>query len=528
MVTGGIAGAGGDGGNGTGGSPTLSATGATITGDEVELFGEGFGGAGGLGGSDGTITIGPDGDGGIGRGGAPLIEVVEGSPGIITLGNVTISATGAGGTGTVIGLGDGGQVTIRDLSPDPAGLITFGALTVDATGDPTATGGRLTFESASGPITVNGNLNADVAGDIVFTMDGTGQVAVTGATVLNATQDIIGTHANNGAGNATIDTDSTINAFTAVAGRDFLFGAGTFVDAVGAVVITGQNVAYNDITSTRTVDLTATTGSITGTATGTITGSNVLDAIDLLAADDVTFGILNTVDGDPVTRDGNIDIDAGGNITGVSAISGQFINMDAGGLVSVDTVDTLETSTGTVTINAGAIDLGTLAARFISNLTTTTGDLEIDTINGLTDLRLDSAAAITLGTAATGDFTATAATDVTIGSLTTTGVADIGITAGGTVTYTSLDSDRSTSIDAVEIVGGNILSDAGVVLDAERMDIGDITSDGGFVTLTSNSDGITAGNLTSTTFGVIIDSGRLLSHRYRWKPCCWRSVFCHE
>ncbi len=505
MLSGGGAGTGGDGGNGTGGSPTLSATGATITSGETELFAQGFGGNGGVGGDDGTGPIGVSGNGGIGAGGSPLIEVIEGSPGIITLGDVTINASGTGGTGTTVGIGDGGQVTIRDLSPDPAGLITFGSLTVDATGDPTATGGRLTFESASGPITINGTLDAEVAGDINFDMDGTGQVVVTNNTSLTATQDITATHANNGAGNATIDTDATINAFTAVAGRDFLFGAGTFIDAVGAVDIEAQNVAYDDITSTRTVNIEATTGSITGTATGTITGSNILDAITLLASQNVTFGNL-------LTPRGNVRITAtNGGITGASLRSEQSVVLNAAGLIAVETIEHTN-AIGLMNITGGSVDIGTLSANFIANIAATTGDLAIDDLTTTDSVDLDAAGSITLGTADVGGINANATGDFTVNSLTTSQTAAIDfITSGGTATYTDINSSRGIEINAVSIVGGDLVGAFQVDLEAEIISIGDATSTGGFLNLTSNSDGITAGNLTSNNFGVSVDSAAAAS-----------------
>ncbi|MEO9560353.1 MAG: hypothetical protein ABJ063_13380 [Marinomonas sp.] len=503
MLSGGGAGAGGNGGAGTGGSPTLSATGATISIGEVELFAEGLGGNGGTGGDDGLIVLGADGNGGNGTGGTPVIEAIEGSPGIITLGPVTITATGAGGTGAIIGLGDGGQVTIRDLSPDPAGLITFDTLTVNATGDPTSTAGNLTFESASGPITINGALNADVAGDIDFVLDGTGQVVVGGAANLDATNDITFTHSGNGAENISFDAGFT---FDAAAGGDFIAGAGSIIDAERDVNIIAQNIDYDDIASVRAVSLNALTGSITGTATGTITARNINTAISLIAGQDVTFGDLITLDANPATRDGNITINASGDITGMNALTDQFITMDAAGLIDIENVQSVG-GLSLVNIDGGSIDIETLDSDGNINLTTATGDLEVNDLDVRNGATLTSAAAIDIGTGDVASVTATAAGDLTAGTLTTTGITRLN--SGGTATYTQINSSSQINIDAVVIEGGDIAKTGlGVIdLEAERINIGDIDLAGlGSISLLSNSDSVTAGNLNVETGSILVDS----------------------
>ncbi len=505
--SGGPGGVGGDGGIGTGGSPLLRATGASITTGDVELLAVGQGGDGGQGGlSDVVVAVifGPSGVGGDGNGGSPTIEVIEGSPGILNLGDVTITAGGSGGTGNTAGLGLGGQVTISDRSTDPNGLITMGDLLIDAVGDSGTDAGLLTITSDSGPITVGGAFVAAVSGDMDFTMIGDGQLVVSEGVFLAASRDIGVRHANPATGVSAIDVGTT---FTAQALSDFNASDNGNINSTRDVSITAENISYDNIFSTRTVSLTATNGDITGTSTGTITASAVNDAINLTATDNVTFGTLNTVDGDPATRDGNIDVDAGGDIVGVSAISGQFIDFDAPGLVMVGTVDTLETSIGTVTINAGEIDLGALNARFISNLTSDTGDIAIGSISGLTDVSLDSAADIIIGTADTGGFSADAlAGNISIGSLTTTGVSDVRLNAGDDVSYDTIDGARLVTLNSNTITGGDIVADAQITLTAGSIDVGDTRSTGGFVLLTSTAGDIAAGAITSDVFGVTVDS----------------------
>nr|WP_298929112.1 hypothetical protein [uncultured Erythrobacter sp.] len=491
MVGGGFAGNGGNGGSGTGGAPTLIARGGTITGGNVEMFAFGFGAAGGTGGDDGLLQLGADGNGGDGSGGTPTIQTFDGSPGIIAFGNTIINASGFSGTGAANGVAAGGQISIVDGSPDPAGLISFDALNISVAGDANNTAGRLTFQSGSGAITVNGNLSADVAGDIVFDMDANGQVAVNGLTNLTATQNITGTHSNNASGLLTLDASSSV---TASAGGDLSFGADSTIDAAGAVNITAANIAYDDITSTGQVNLTSTTGSITGTSTGTITASNVVDAINLLSAQDITFGNL-------VSLAGNIDIDAAGDITGVNANAAQFVNVDANGpafgAIDIDTV----TSGSLVTINGGSINIGTLNAGFIANLLTVTGDLSITTLNSASTVDLDSAGAIVVGNGLSGTFVSNSVADTTIGSLTTTGaVADVTITAGGTATYTNIDVDRQIRIDADAIVGGDLTVDANVILQANTVNIGAVTVEElGNIDIDAFTGELTTGALTGNT-----------------------------
>ncbi len=507
------AGNGGDGGTGTGGSPTLSASGATITIQEITLTAQGFGATAGGAGFNNPIAVGnaEAGVGGGGNGGTPLIEAVEGSPGIINLGDTTIIANGTSGPGLTNGVGSGGQVTIRDVSTDPDGLISFGNLIIDATGDPGTDAGRINFSSDSGPITVDGNLVAASAGNMSFSMSGDGQLVVTGSAVLTASNVITVRRLDQ---TSTLDAIDLQGSFTSVVngGRFIALNDGD-INAGGPVSITADEISYDSIFSPSTVTLIATAGDIVGASTGTITASAVNDAINLTATGNVIFGTLNNVDGDPVTRDGNIDIDAGGDIIGVSAISGQTIDFDAGGLVMVETVDTSETSVGTVTINAGEIDLGTLNARFISNLTSTTGDIAIDTISSLTNVGLDSAADVIIGTAETSSISVDAlAGDITIGSLTTTGaVADVRLNAGGDVGYTNIDSSRLVTIDGDTITGGDLVATAGVTLEAGSIDIGDTRSTGGFILLTSTAGDITTGAITLDQFGTTVDSAGAVS-----------------
>lgn len=232
LTNGGIQGTGGNGGTGTGGSPQLIATGGTIQGDDVSLLALGIGGDGGLGGDDGNATLGPSGNGGDSFGGTPSVETQDGSPGIITLGNLLIDATSLAGGGTIQGVAIGGQVTITDASVDPLGLISMGSLTVLASGNASLSGyPSLTISSGSGAISVTGNVSADVSGDILLNFDDDGQLLVGGSSSLFAGGDIVVTHSNNG---GTISLENTGNIFALAGGN---------IDAQPGSIISGREVS---------------------------------------------------------------------------------------------------------------------------------------------------------------------------------------------------------------------------------------------------------------------------------------------
>ncbi|MEP1421348.1 MAG: hypothetical protein ABJK59_06230 [Erythrobacter sp.] len=496
-------GLGGAGGDGTGGSPRLSAVGGTINIGDLTLFAAGLGGNGGESGvalSNPLDTVARQ--GGNGSGGTPRIEAIEGSPGIINLGNVTIVASGSSGLGIQPSFGFGGQVTISDTSIDPAGLITFDNLTIDASGTNGTNAGLISISSNSGPITVAGRLDLDVFGDIEIAMAGDGQLVVNpsagalNTTTFDASGDITIDHQNPSAGVNTIDAGTNFIA-TSTGGA---FDASDLGDIVAGtnVSITAADIAYNSITTPREVNLTATAGSITGSSDGTISASDVLDAIDLIAVQNVTFGTL-------ISNAGNIDIDAGAGVTGVRVDAAQFVNIDAGGTVTIDEIDSTRSAIGIVTVNAGAIDIGQVDAGFITTLTSMIGDLSVDGLNTPATADLTSAGAIDLGTGTVGEFTADAVGDVTIGSITTTGSAgDLRIAAGGTASFDSLDSNRLINIDATDIVGGDAAADGSIALEAGSIDVGDVSTQGSAsITLTSTSEGIATGQL-STTQGLIL------------------------
>ncbi len=462
MALGGIAGDGGDGGDGIGGAPTLRGVGGTVDGGNVTLTATGIGGDGGTGGDDGLTVLGATGDGGDGIGGTPTIETFDGSPGIITLGNATIDASGIGGGGNIAGSTGGGQISIIDASADPAGLISMTSLTVTANGAPVAGTPSLTIGSDSGPITVTNDVSATVADDIIFDFDGDGQLLVGGDITLDAGGDIALTHVNNTTPVNSIDGEGL---FTATAVGDFDAGAGSVIDIAENIGVTAQNIGFDQFAGGRAIVLNAITGNIIGGPIGLI---DVETNVDLDATLSISIGDVLVTDGQiainagTTLTAGDIDINQGG------FVSNETIIIDAGGdttLGAVEAIDTLTvTSGGALTADAligvgvtatatGAVDIGT--ARIfggvaggqdiaISGTSITLDNAEANTASGASITLDATAGGLTLGTLdANGNITADATDDILFDTLSGRGV--FLTTTVGNVTGTSAITDRAVN-----------------------------------------------------------------------------------
>ncbi len=397
-------------------------------------------------------------------------------------------------------MGSGGQVLIRDASTSPTGLIDIsGGLTIDANGDAGTSTGRVTITSDSGAISVGGGLAIGTRGDINFTMFNDGQLTVGGTATLGASGNIGIRHANQPMGLPSVDVEGSFIA-TAPTGA-FIASDNGDIDANGPVSITAESISYDNITSPGIVTLNATNGSITGASDGTITASSgVVDAINLDATQDITFGTL-------FATNGSIDIDAGGDITGVRTDSEESQAISAPGTITIDAIDMARAANGGATISGGVVDIGSLNATFLVDVTSTTGDLAIDDLDGTTSVDLISAGAITLGTADIGGINADATGDFTVDSLTTSQTTAVDfISSGGTATYTNIDSARGIDISAVRIDGRDVVAVGQIDLEAESIDIGTATSTQGFLNITSTVGDVSTGDLASTNFGVNVDS----------------------
>jgi len=361
---------GGDGGNGTGGTGRLLAQGGTITGLDVSITSTGQGGGAGLGGNY-PGYYGVDGSGGSGTGGAGVIEVQEGSPGIITVGNVTVIASGYN-AGDVIGTptGVGGRFEITDTSTDPAGLITLASLNVQALSAGGSPISGFFATGNSGPIAILGDLTVNVAGNIEYDLDGDGQMTVGGNARLTSGQSIMVDHSNNIIPVNSIDVSGI---FAATAQADFVSTAGSRINAAGtATVRSGQSATVADIAGVGLVDISAmwatnvTNAAVTGIVTTADLGAGtvVLGPQMLIQAGHDPIGTPSptptasfdpnydvTIDGD-VTSTGFITINAGGSarfLSGSSTISDNGLTVQTGDDIIIQTGASLVAGNGPAT-----------------------------------------------------------------------------------------------------------------------------------------------------------------------------------
>ncbi|WP_339826455.1 hypothetical protein [uncultured Parasphingorhabdus sp.] len=256
----------GNGGNATGGTGRLLAQGGTISGNNLDITTAGLAGDGGIGGivlNPGFGTAGVDGTGGDGTGGTGIIEVQEGSPGILSFADVTINANGTGGGGPIAGVGAGGRIEISDSSTDPAGLISLGSLAASAfdaaigtgTGSGSAPLGGFFTTANSGAVSILGDLTVDVAGNIEYDLDGDAQMTVGGNATLNSGQNILINHTNNTTSVNSIDVSSV---FAATSQGDFISTDGSRINAGGSASVRAeQNATVADLAGVGLVDISA-------------------------------------------------------------------------------------------------------------------------------------------------------------------------------------------------------------------------------------------------------------------------------
>ncbi|MEH6716935.1 hypothetical protein, partial [Parasphingorhabdus flavimaris] len=254
----------GNGGDATGGTARLLAQGGTISGTNLDMTTAGLAGDGGSRGIYGAFgTNGADGTGGTGTGGTGIIEVQEGSPGIVTLADVSINSNGTGGGGPIAGTGAGGRIEISDSSTDPAGLVTLGSLSAlafdtvvgTAVGSASAPLGGLFVTGDSGAMSIIGDLIVNVAGNIEYDLDGDAQMTVGGNATLNSGQNILINHSNNATPVNSIDVSGL---FAATAQADFISTDGSRINAGGtASVRAEQNATVADLAGVGSVDISA-------------------------------------------------------------------------------------------------------------------------------------------------------------------------------------------------------------------------------------------------------------------------------
>jgi hypothetical protein len=323
----------GNGGDATGGTGRLLAQGGTISGNNLTITTAGLAGDGGTRGYYGVFgTNGVDGTGGSGTGGTGIIEVQEGSPGIVTFADVDINSSGTGGGGPIFGVGAGGRIEISDSSTDPAGLISLSSLTASAfdtaigtgTGSSSVLLGGFFVTGDSGAVSILGDLTVDVAGNIEYNLDGDAQMTVGGNATLESGQDILINHTNNATSVNSIDVSNT---FAASAQGDFISTDGSRINAGGSASVRAeQNATVADIAGVDLVSISAlfdanvTNAAVTGIPVVFTSGAPQVGGPELT----ITAGF------DPFLTSGAYDPNYNANVSGLVTSTG-FIRVRAGG-----------------------------------------------------------------------------------------------------------------------------------------------------------------------------------------------------
>ena len=329
---------GGDGGFGVGGTSLFLAQGGTINGQDVNFTTAGIGGDGGVGGTYGYgSTNGVTGTGGTGTGGTVTIEVQEGSPGIITLNDVVGAANGTSGAGGSVATGAGGRIEISDSSTDPAGLITLASLTATAFDSDS---GSITLSNTtplsgfyvtgdSDAITIAGDLTVNVAGNIEYSFDSSGQMVVGGNAVLNSGQDILIDHSNNVTPVNSIDVAGTFNAS---AQGNFIASAASILNAGSTMNIRAeQNASVNDARAVTNLELSAGQNATLNNAT--VTGAPLTSAITFGTR--IDSGVTVLAGFSPTPTPTPYDPNYNAAVTGTVTSTG-FVNVSAGGNATFD------------------------------------------------------------------------------------------------------------------------------------------------------------------------------------------------
>ncbi|WP_209348084.1 hypothetical protein [Pontixanthobacter sp. CEM42] len=399
--------------------------------------------------------------------------------------NANVTSITAGSSGSITSTGNTivGDITAgNNVTLDVDGNLTSGALDAQSVspGMTITVDGDADIESADS----NGLLTLTVLGDLTggdFTGSGltrltAASIDITSAGSTNQSLAVTSTVGDAVIGTTTSDVSTTVTAA----------GAVDVVTAMSdrSVALTGTSVTLDNGTIASNLTLNATAGDVTGSGVIAVGGNVNLDATG-----DIGFGSLDA-------QGTTFTADAGGAINFTSATSGGSLAFNANGAIAGGDL----TSTTALTLDGASIDVG-----------------NIDT-GGTGDVTLTS----TLTTIETGDvvariLTADAETDLTLGVVDAIGRTNranaINLDANGTISFTSLLSGRAitigndASVDPVAVVGGTITSDNDVNITADAISLGDVTvTESGAITLESEAGNLTAGNLTSNTFGLSLTS----------------------
>ncbi|QJB68144.1 beta strand repeat-containing protein [Parasphingorhabdus halotolerans] len=463
-----------------------------------DVFG-GFAGGGDVNISAGLIDIGNVSGGGsinidgdnVNIGGADAGSVSISGTSSVNISGVSGSSIDIQGGGVGVGSAIGGSINIvgdfvfvNDATGDDIFIDSFAGVTANALtstnnidvfaggGDVTGTGDWTAGTTITIDNVANIALNNLTSGDALDLNAQT--ISVGNATSNNGSVSLVATAGDITAGTVTADTDITVSAT----------GTPTLANAIsgGNTSITGQSVTLNNGAIGGDLTLNAIAGDVDGNGAITVGG-----AIDLDATGDVGFGSLEaqggafTVDAGGninfvrATSTNNIDFNAVGSINGGDLIATNAINLDGaniavgdvsgGGIGFASGQDilfnsitspnsiTLRASNGTIGANTGAGDLTTTNAGAGINLFGT--DVAVGALaTNRGDILLSAAQDITLGSAATGVGTPTAASIALLagGNISTTGTLtageDVAIRALGNVALANVAAGDDFSVEA--------------------------------------------------------------------------------
>ncbi len=433
-----------------------------------------------------------------------------------------VNTTGAAG----VNVTTAGIALNNTIDTANGGTVT---LTADTNAVTIAAGGDITSDGA---VTLTGTTGISTAGDITTTDDDVtfaSATVLTGAVAIDsgATGGDIAFNGNvTGAENLTLDA-GTAGAITAglMTVNDL-----TITDAA-SLSVTG-NLTANDLITTNG---TATTVSLTGSA------NSFVNQVDFLNSGNV---ILGDGGGDTFLFTGGLAFTGGSTNNLDSAISsvGTDINFGVGG-TTLDGNTSVSTGAGAGTITFGGT-LDGLAGGENLTLTAGTGNIDFDGVVGATrlgDVLVNSVATMTADQAfnaasfeqtagsvattftgaldVTNGVTITDGTDVTFASTvnaaTVSQVAGSGTTTFGGAVTTSGAAGVNVTNDAIALNASIVATTGTVDLTADTNAVtiaaaGDITADG-IVNLTGATGINTAGDVTTSGFGVNYNSATVLS-----------------
>jgi len=434
------------GGGGTGGIATATLTNGVVTGYSIVSAGSGYTSAPTVAVSaptNGSLTLAPN---VASTKGALTIDTNgNGVQGSITQGASAITASTSGQT-LALNAGAGGNITLGAID----------ALTIGATGNNisvTDTAGDLTLNAttAAGSLTVVG------AGSI---LQGSGTHSITGAITLTPAASKTVTFT--GAGDLTFASIGSTSTITISTPGNITFNQATLTATQPlSITSTGGTITAGAISSgsTLTISATSAAGRLTATSlrsnTGTVTVTGDISGVGagstaIINGGGSTLAITTTAGNmtlGAITASSTLNLTATAGTISAGAISSVTLNISAP-LGTVTTSGTLA-NTNTAVITSGSVTLAGITSTSSLTVTASTGNLSATTISTTSTLSLN-APSVT-GTILTNGITATGTNAVSLSSGGTLNVAGGATPAAVTVPVLNLTSTAGSITQAAAI-----------------------------------------------------------------------------